>query len=343
MLLILLLLFSLSVFADTTYITGNRIGPTIEMQSGVLDCQPPGQKFKGELRTTSVGPVISINDMSDVTIRNCDIRGNVNNLNQTVGIRIVARSSNKGNINIINNVLENPYATSATPHTCISVGAVPPYVVTNLTISGNVAHDCGNGNKLQNSDGITVNNAGTGLRIDSNISYKNNTDGIDIASGMSPEIVNNLVFNNGFDGIKMHCGGGKLTGLLFSGNISLGNKMYAYTLQDFSNSKIDKNTGIQSNGDLAAIYYANPNKVNCIQERNVISNNYLESNSTFGPIHFEEGSRQSFESQNSINGNMYKSNVGSGIIFFEKDYTNSVTKSNFDTWRVQHPKEVISQ
>lgn len=346
---------------DTVYMVGditsatNTIGASGTAGNPItFDCLPPGQSAPGVMKTTSTGPVWLADNKEYITVQNCYFRGNASNLNQTYGVRFVTRSTTRTGITVQYNDMSNEYATSAVVHPCLGLDtanvALNRFV--DVTVRNNVFHECGIGAPAQNSDGATLNAVTSGLIVRDNIAWGNNSDGMDIPGGGAIIVERNLTYSNGFDGMKIHCGSTAISGGRIAGNISFGNAVYGYTLQDFASTQVVNNIASQyltsitpfgGTPNLNSIIVQAVNTGTCTQTGNTFANNHFQGEYANGVIRIASVTKSAFESGNTWDGNNIRQmGSGSTVIDFTVDSGNNVTVSNFATWQGTHTKDLES-
>lgn len=346
---------------DTVYIVGditsatNTIGASGTAGSPIVfDCLPPGQSSPGTLKTSSTGPVFLSDDKEYITVQNCKFAGNSSNLNQTYALRFVTRSATRTGISVIGNEMSNEYTTSASVHPCLGLDTdnVATHRFVDVTVRNNTFHECGIGAPTQNSDGATLNAVTSGLIVRDNIAWGNNSDGLDIPGGGAIIVERNLLYANGFDGMKIHCGSTAISGGKITGNISFGNAVYGFTMQDFANTLVANNvvsqylTSITPFGgtpNLNSVIIQAVNTGTCTQSGNTYANNHFQAEYSNGVIRVASVAKAAFESGNTWDGNnIRKMGSGSTVIDFTSDSGNNVTTSNFATWQGTHTRDLRS-
>lgn len=346
---------------DTVYIVGditsatNTIGASGTAGSPIVfDCLPAGQSSRGVMRTTSAGPVWIADDKEYITVQNCNFAGNASNLTQTYAVRFVTRSATRTGITVINTDMSNEYTTAASVHPCLGLDTdnVATHRFVDVTVRNNVFHECGIGAPAQNSDGATLNAVTSGLIVRDNTAWGNNSDGMDIPGGGAIIVERNLTYGNGFDGMKIHCGSTAISGGRIAGNISFGNAVYGYTLQDFASTQVVNNIASQylttltpfgGTPNLNSIIVQAVNTGTCTQTGNTFANNHFQGEYANGVIRIASVTKAAFESGNTWNGNNIRQmGAGSTVIDFTGDSANNVTVSNFSTWQGTHTLDIRS-
>ena len=343
---------------DTLYVCGahaTMLAPTDSGAAGAPitirgDC-PSDHGMINTVGLTDTTDGIQILDISYITIRAFDfLAGN------RAAVLMYTTGVTMNGISVLDNIVDNRLSASTT-NVCHGIYSNGDGVLASTTVSGNTvlgtAKTCAG---QSNNDGINLARQTANLIVTNNDST-GSMDGIDISGPItSARISGNFVHHNRSSGTKIHGGTGCPSGLVYTGNLSVGNAGWGIIWQDTTNSVFANNTIIHfhdgsfpgSNGNppygALEIEVAIHAPHVCTQSGNVYANNILAGNYNDGIVGVYTDDRATFEAGNTWMGNVvYQRGAQTTLFGFVTDAANNVTTSNFATWAASHSGDVMTK
>lgn len=342
---------------DTLYVCGahaTMLAPTGSGAAGSPitirgDC-PSDHGTINTVGLTDTTDGIQILDISYITIRAFDfLAGN------RAAVLMYTTGVTMSGISVLDSIIDNRLSASTT-NVCHGIYSNGDGVLTATTVSGNtVLGTSSNCAGQSNNDGINLARQTANLVVMNN-NVTGSMDGLDISGPItSARISGNFVHHNRSSGSKIHGGTGCPSGVVYTGNLSVGNAGWGLIWQDTTNSVLANNTVIHfhdaafpgSNGlppyGALEIEVAVHAPYSCTQSDNKYVNNILTGNYNDGLVGVYTDSKAAFEAANVWKGNvLLQRGSQTKLIGWVTDAANDITTSNFATWVETHPGDQLA-